>query len=163
MKDRFFEKVSFEEFKKTIKNDKELYNSYLLPSRKTKYSAGYDLISILDYSIEPGERLLIPTGYKAKYLDDEMLMIVVRSSVGVKYNVRLSNQVGIIDSDYYNNPSNEGHIFVSLANEGNETFYIKKGTAYAQGIFVKYLTCDDTVIPDRVGGFGSTNRKEEEK
>ena len=45
----------------------------------------------------------------------------------------------------------------------DETFYIKKGTAYAQGIFVKYLTCDDTVTPDRVGGFGSTNRKEEEK
>lgn len=45
----------------------------------------------------------IPTGYKATFESDEMLMIVVRSSVGFKYNVRLTNQVGIIESDYYNN------------------------------------------------------------
>lgn len=36
--------------------------------------------------------------------DDEMLMIVVRSSMGFKYNVRMCNQVGILENDYYNNP-----------------------------------------------------------
>ena len=36
-----------------------------------------------DMILQPGEIITIPTGYKAKFLDDEMLMIVVRSSYGV--------------------------------------------------------------------------------
>ena len=43
---RKFEKISFEQFKKDIKDDKELYESYLLPTRSTKKSAGYDIRSI---------------------------------------------------------------------------------------------------------------------
>ena len=53
---------------------------------------------------------------------DEMLMLVVRSSIGFKHNVRLCNQVGIIESDYYDNPTNEGHLFIKLQNEGNDDF-----------------------------------------
>ncbi len=157
---RYFKKISFEQFKKDIKDDKELYNSYELPKRKTKYSAGYDFIAIEDFELSPGEIKKIPTGYKANFLKDEMLMIVIRSSMGFKYNIRMTNQVGIIESDYYNNIDNEGHIFVSLQNEGDKTFKVQKGEAYAQGIFVKFLTCGDTVKEKRVGGFGSTNKKE---
>lgn len=39
---RYFEKISFEQFKKDCSDDIELYNSYSLPKRSTKYSAGYD-------------------------------------------------------------------------------------------------------------------------
>ena len=66
-------------------------------------------------------------------------MIVVRSSMGFKYNIRLVNQVGIIDFDYYNNQNNEGHIFIKIQNEGTETVKFKAGEAIAQGIFLKYL------------------------
>ena len=62
--ERYFEKISFDEFKKSIDNNIELYNSYELPVRKTKYSAGYDFIAIKDYEIKPGEIVKIPTGYK---------------------------------------------------------------------------------------------------
>lgn len=158
---RGFEKISFDEFKKSIKDDKELYDSYELPVRKTKYSAGYDFLAIFDFEIKPGEIKKIPTGYKAYFESDEMLMILVRSSMGIKYNVRMTNQVGITESDYYNNIDNEGHIFVSLQNEGTEVFKIKKGDAYAQGIFTKFLTCGDEPENVRTGGIGSTNRKEE--
>ena len=41
----------------------------------------------------------------------EFLGIYIRSSLGFKYNIRMCNQVGIIDADYYNNKDNEGHIF----------------------------------------------------
>ncbi len=62
---RKFEKISFEQFKKDIKDDIELYNSYSLPKRGTKYSAGYDFEALIDFEIKPGANLLIPTGIKA--------------------------------------------------------------------------------------------------
>lgn len=157
---RFFEKISFEQFKKEIADDIELYNKYELPIRKTKYSAGYDFIAISDIEIKPGEIKIIPTGYKAKFLPNEMLMLLVRSSMGFKYNIRMCNQVGIIESDYYNNTDNEGHLLIALQNEGDKTFRVKKGGSYAQGIFTSFLTCDDKVENIRVGGIGSTNKKE---
>ena len=133
-----------------------------LPERSTKNSAGYDFFAIKDYVIKPNEILKIPTGYKATFESDEMLMIVVRSSMGFKYNVRLTNQVGIIESDYYNNPDNEGHMWVCLQNYGDKEYIINKGDAYAQGIFVKFLTTDDDCVnKTRVGGLGSTNKKKE--
>ena len=156
---RKFEKVSFKQFKKDITNNKDLYNEYNLPIRKTKYSAGYDFEAITDIILKPNETLKIGTGIKVKMENDDMLMLVVRSSMGFKYNVRLCNQVGIIESDYYNNKDNEGHIWVRLQNHGNEKFIIKKGETYIQGIFTKFLMIDDEEIieKERVGGFGSTN------
>lgn len=155
---RYFEKISFEQFSKDINNDKNLYEEYGLPKRATKSSCGYDFYAIEDVILHPGEIKKIPTGYKAKFNEDEMLMLVVRSSMGFKYNVRMCNQVGIIDCDYYNNSDNEGHMWVSLQNEGNIDYEIKKGTAYCQGIFVKYLTCGEEVNTNRVSGIGSTNK-----
>ena len=157
---RFFEKVSFREFKKNISDDEELYNEYSLPRRATKNSAGYDFFAVQDYVIKPGEIVKIPTGYKAKFNEQEALLIIVRSSMGFKYNVRMCNQVGLIESDYYNNPSNEGHIYVALQNEGDKEYIIKKGDAYCQGIFINFLTCDDEVNVTRLGGIGSTNKEE---
>ena len=159
---RKFEKISFEEFSKYYKSDKKLYEEYILPKRMTSHSAGYDFFAIDKFNIKPGEIKKIPTGYKAKFANDEMLLIIVRSSVGVKFNVRLTNQVGIIDSDYYGNSENEGHLFVSLQNEGDKEFVVEKGMGYAQGIFTKYLVCDNDATTDkRTGGFGSTNKKKE--
>jgi len=158
--ERYFEKISFEQFKKDINDDINLYNEYSLPVRKTKYSAGYDFIAMEDIEILPGEIKKIATGYKANMLEDEMLMLFVRSSMGFKYNIRLCNQVGIIDKDYYNNPDNEGHMFVKLQNEGDKVFNVKKGEAYAQGVFTKFLTSGEEVNNTRSGGIGSTNKKE---
>lgn len=45
---RYFEKISFNEFKKDVCNDKKLYDDYCLPSRKSKYSCGYDFIAMKD-------------------------------------------------------------------------------------------------------------------
>lgn len=155
---RKFEKVSIDEFSKYY--DKKLYEEYDLPKRMTAYSAGYDFLAIEGFTIKPGEIKKIPTGYKATFGNDEMLMIFVRSSMGFKYNVRMTNQVGIIESDYYNNIDNEGHMFVSLQNEGDRDFVVKKGEGYAQGIFTKFLICDDDITTnERQGGLGSTNKE----
>lgn len=154
---RNFEKISFLQFQNDISDDEELYHVYELPRRATCNSCGYDFFAISDMVIHPGEVVKIPTGYKAYFGDNEMLLLVVRSSMGFKYNVRMCNQVGVIDSDYYNNSSNEGHIWVALQNEGKEDYIIKKGSAYCQGIFMNYLTCGDMVDNVRISGIGSTN------
>ena len=140
---RYFEKISYNNFSSSIFFDKDIYNTYKLPSRKTKGAAGYDFYAIEDVKIMPGEVKKIPTGVKAKFNDDEVLLLVVRSNYGFKYNVRMCNQVGVIDSDYYNNNDNEGHIWVCLQNHGEKDFVINKGDAFCQGIFVKYLVTDN--------------------
>ncbi len=139
---RDFEKISFEQFKNDVADDLELYDSFELPMRKTRRAAGYDFALLCDLAIKPGEIVKLPTGVKSYFAPDEMLLIVVRSSTGFKHNIRLVNQIGVIDSDYYNNPDNEGHIFIKIQNEGDKTVYFKAGEAVAQGIFVKYLATD---------------------
>ena len=157
---RRFEKISFEQFAKDIKDDRMLYDEYKLPVRKTKYSAGYDFLAIEDFSIKPGEIKKIPTGIKALYPTDETLMLFVRSSMGFKWNVRMCNQVGIIDSDFYNNSDNEGHMWFALQNQGDKVFKVKKGESFGQGLFMKYLTVDDEeeIKGNRNGGLGSTDK-----
>ena len=140
---RIFEKISFEQFKKDVKDDIELYNSYNVPRRKTKYAAGYDFEALEDIVIKTGETKKIPTGIKSNMNDDEVLLLTVRSSQGFKYNIRMCNQVGVIDKDYYNNKDNEGHIWVKLQNEGDKDYQVKKGEGIIQGMFVKYLTVDN--------------------
>ncbi|MEG0826644.1 MAG: deoxyuridine 5'-triphosphate nucleotidohydrolase [Bacilli bacterium] len=155
---RCFEKISFEQFKKDIIDDKSLYDSYRLPKRSTKYSAGYDFFSLIDFNLKPNEIKKIPTGIKINMNYDEMLMLVVRSSQGFKYNVRLCNQVGIFESDYYNNITNEGHAWIKLQNHGDKDYIVKKNDAICQGIFMKFLTVDNEIKieNERKGGNGST-------
>ena len=158
---RKFEKISFEQYKKDVCDNLEDYNNFNLPKRSTKYSAGYDFEASQNYVIKPNEIVKILTGIKVIVNQDEMLMIVVRSSMGFKYNVRMCNQVGIIESDYYNNESNEGHMWVALQNHGTNDYIINKGDKFAQGIFVKFLTVDneEEIKTERKGGFGSTTKE----
>ena len=142
---RKFEKINFNQFSKDICDDKVLYDEYILPERATKFSAGYDFYALNDFCIKPGCVMRIPTGIKAIMNDDEALFLFVRSSMGFKYNVRLTNQVGIVDKDYYGNSDNDGHIWIKVQNEGTVPITIKKGNAIAQGIFVKYLTTTDDI------------------
>lgn len=156
---RKFEKISWEQWQKDIGNDKEVYEKHELPRRETKYSAGYDFRSPIDFVLKPGESLKIPTGVKIAMNEGEMLMLVVRSSMGIKWNVRMCNQIGIFEKDYYNNESNEGHAFLKLENHGKEDYVVKVGDRIAQGIFTTFLIVDDEEEIDniRTGGIGSTN------
>ena len=147
---RKFEKISFEQFKKDVSDDLKLYDEYELPSRETHYAAGYDFIALFDFTLKPGMIKKIPTGVKVKMQNDEVLLIVVRGRQGFKYNVRLINQVGVVDKDYYNNESNEGHIWIGLKNEGDKDYIVSKGERIAQGLFVKYLLTEDDNLNNKI-------------
>lgn len=134
-----------------------------LPVRKTKKSAGYDMEAAEDCIIPAykfGQKpTLVKTGLKAYMPDDEYLMLCNRSSNPGKKGLILANSVGIVDSDYYGNPDNDGAIMFAFFNFFEHDLKIKKGDVLGQGIFLKYYTVDnDNAEGERVGGFGSTNK-----
>ena len=157
---RKFEKISFEQFKKDVSDSKELYEKIELPKRSTSKSAGYDIRSVEEVTIKSHSSCVIKTGTKASMNSDEVLYVYIRSSLGFKYDISLSNNVGVIDSDYYNNESNEGHIMIKLINHGDKDFEVHVGDRIAQCVFMKYLTVDDEeeIKNIRVGASGSTGR-----
>ena len=134
-----------------------------LPRRSTAHSAAYDIQAACDIVL-PSFKIgmkpsLIPTGLKAYMLDDEVLMILPRSSGPKKQGIMFPHSMGVIDSDYYGNIDNDGHIFVQCINIKDEDVEIKKGDKIAQAYFQKFLvTDDDDAIGERIGGFGSTNK-----
>lgn len=134
-----------------------------IPVRKTKYSAGYDVEAAEDVVIPPYKPAikptLVPTGLKAYCMEDEWIMLVNRSS-GPKKGIILPNSIGVVDHDYYNNIDNDGHFYFQFWNFKDEDLVIHKGDVIGQAIFQKYLVIDDdNADGERVGGFGSTDKK----
>ena len=129
-----------------------------LPKRGDNRSAGYDFYLPCDIILQPGERKLVFTDVKAYMNPDEVLMLYVRSSIGVKKGIILSNGTGIIDSSYFSNKSNDGNIGVSLFNKSDKEVVLEAGEGITQGIFMKYLVVDDDEVlnAQRLGGFGSS-------
>ncbi len=131
-----------------------------LPKRQTEHSAGYDLAAIKAVTIHPGDIQMIPTGVKVKLPNAEALFIYPRSSLGIKKHLMMSNSVGVVDADYYNNENNEGHIMIPLLNFGKEAVTIDAGERVAQGVFMRFMkTTDDKAANGvRKGGFGSSGK-----
>lgn len=156
MKCRGFEVVA-NEFRKHPNVDIQL------PKRSDSRSAGYDFYAPCDIVIQPNEKILVFSDIKAYMQEDEVLLLYVRSSIGIKKGLVLSNGTGIIDSSYYSNPSNDGNIGIALHNTTDKVVEIKQGERIIQGIFTKYLVADeDNVIHEnRTGGIGSSNRPKE--
>ncbi|MGF2144900.1 dUTP diphosphatase [Vagococcus fluvialis] len=174
MKVRGFEKVS-------------TFEDINLPERATKHAAGYDfeaandvvipsifklgIATALKVALNKEEALLdeellkqvkptlVGTGVKAYMGEDEFLQLCNRSSNPLKNFLLLGNGVGIIDSDYYNNENNEGHIMFQFINFGLKDLTIKKGERIGQGIFLPFLKADgDESEKTRTGGFGSSGK-----
>ena len=134
-------------------------NEDLLPKRETAHAAGYDLKVAERTLIAPGEIKLVPTGVKAYMQPGEVLYLYDRSSNPRKKGLVLINSVGVIDKDYYNNPDNEGHMFMQMRNFTDEEVVIEKGERVVQGVFMPFLVADgdeNQEKEERTGGFGST-------
>lgn len=131
-----------------------------LPTRGDSRSAGYDFYSNETVVLQPKQSHLFWTDVKSYMLDDEVLSIHVRSSIGTKKDLMLKNTTGIIDSSYYENVSNDGNIGICLVNMGDKIQKIEKGERIAQGIFTKYLITDNDICLklERTGGFGSSGK-----
>ena len=69
-----------------------------LPKRADTKSAGYDFYSPIDFTIMPGQTVIVPMDVKAKMERDEVLLLYVRSSIGIKKHIVLANGTGVIDA-----------------------------------------------------------------
>lgn len=129
----------------------------ILPRRQTKGSAGYDLALPEAVTLAPGAVVIARLGVKAYFPADEVLLIFVRSSLAYKKHLRLANSVAVIDSDYYNNPDNEGEIMLALHNFGAQPVTLAAQERIAQAIFVQFFkTAEETAPAERLGGIGHT-------
>ena len=166
-----FERVKLEAFKNDMAmyrpinfmngDVEKAYEGIKIPVRKTKYSAGYDVCTPVDVVLPSGQRRVIPTGIKAVFSEDEMeswhLQMYVRSSVGIKDGVVLTNGTGVIDPDYFMG-ENDGDMMLALLNTSDKLVKYKAGDRICQAVFVLHgLTSDDNASGDRTGGIGSTN------
>ena len=144
---RKFEKVNYD-------------NSGILPTRNDKGSAGYDFYAPYSFTIQPHDAFIFKTNIKAQMEEDDVLLLYVRSSIGIKRQLMLCHGTGVIDATFYNNPDNEGNISCALYNYGDEAQTINAGERVMQGVFSKYLLTDDDkpLNKTRTGGIGSSGK-----
>ena len=138
---------------------KKLNENAIMPSQGTLGSAAFDFYTIEDTSIDCGDTKVLKTGLSVEIPLGYYLAIYPRSSTGFKTPLRLSNSVGIIDSDY------RGEIGLIFTNTSNSTSYsIKKGERLAQGIIQKSIQCELLEVDElseterNTGGIGSTGK-----
>lgn len=133
----------------------------VLPIRSTEGSAAYDFILPCDLCIKPrSSSKLIYLNIKCKMPLYEYLQLHIRSSLAVKKHLILESS-GVIDSDYFENPVNDGNIGIQFYNTSDKWVRLKKGERCCQGIFSPFLIADDDDAFDkklRTGGFGSTGK-----
>ena len=130
----------------------------VLPGYQTEGSAGFDLHSVDEGVLEPGEVGLFDTGWAVALPPGYEMQIRPRSGLALNHGVTVLNAPGTIDSDY------RGALKVILINHGKEDFYVRTGDRIAQGIVApvcrtRFLESDRLPETDRSqGGFGSTGR-----
>lgn len=127
-----------------------------LPAYATAGAAGFDLRAAEAAVLQPGARLLVPTGFAVAVPDGYEMQVRPRSGLAVKHGISIVNTPGTVDCDY------RGPLMVCLINLGTEPFAIARGDRIAQGVVTPapqaVLTEVDALdATDRgAGGFGST-------
>ena len=141
--------------------DLRLGNEIPMPSYATDGSAGIDLRACLDADtvLQPGETVLIPTGFAMHINDPQLAAILLpRSGLGHKHGIVLGNLVGLIDSDY------QGQVFISCWNRSQDAFTIAVGERIAQLVFTPVIKVQFDVVEAfedterKEGGFGHSGR-----
>lgn len=141
-------------------NVKLLRSGAQMPTYGSAEAAGADLYACLDapVTIQPGQTVLIPTGFALEVPKGCAGLIYARSSMGVKRGLAPANKVGVIDSDY------RGEVMVGLHNHSQLPQTVESGERIAQLLITPVFTpgfnqveeLDDTLRGS--GGFGSTGK-----
>ncbi len=129
-----------------------------LPAYMTEHASGMDLCAACEKEIllNPGERILVPTGLAIAVPPGYEAQIRPRSGLALKQGITCLNTPGTIDADY------RGEIKVILINLGAEPTLIKRGDRIAQMVIqkvekVSWQETDQLPSTERgSGGFGST-------
>ena len=121
--------------------------------------AGADLTSTIDFTLEPGQRALIPTGISIALPDGYVALIHPRSGLALKHGVTLVNTPGTIDAGY------RGEIACILINhDAKDSISFSKGDRIAQLVIQKVERANFVEVEELPGsgrgsgGFGSSGK-----
>jgi dUTP pyrophosphatase len=131
-----------------------------IPIRMSEQASGFDLFAAVNESVllNPGDRILIPTGIAIAMPEGMEAQIRPRSGLAVKHGITCLNSPGTIDADY------RGEIKVILINLGREPFTITRNERIAQMVFQLVpsvqldITLELTDTKRGAGGFGHTGK-----
>lgn len=129
---------------------KKLSDNARIPEYATNGSACFDLFTTDDGLVHESSSLVLGTGLAFEVPKDHVMLVFSRSGDGFQRDVRLSNCVGVIDSDY------RGELKVKLAADSVIGRVVKAGDRVAQALVLKY----DRVTFDQVGELSDTSRGE---
>ena len=153
-------RTAFNVFTDEKKGKHKFAKDIALPVRSDDGSAGYDFFLPCDLELLPAQKTIIWTDVKCQLEPDDVMFVFIRSSLAIKQGLMLSNNVGVIDSSYYENESNDGNIGIALVNTTGKTVRMNEGERFAQGVITKFFRMDDDIPneSDRKGGIGSTGK-----
>lgn len=131
-----------------------------MPYYATPGAAALDLHACIDrpVTIPGGGQVLLPTGLAVSIQENHVGIVAIRSSMGIRHGITMTNGIGVIDSDY------RGPMSVGLHNYRREDYVVEPGDRIAQLVIVPVLHPEIEVVealPETVrgaGGFGSTGR-----
>jgi dUTP pyrophosphatase len=135
---------------------KRLNDNAKIPRYEHPGDSGADLVSIIDYTLQPLSRFAFPTGLSAEISIGYELQVRPRSGLALKHGITVLNTPGTIDAGY------RGEIKVILINLGFEPFHIAQGQKIAQLVIAPVILGQfqevDELSPSvrGSGGFGST-------
>lgn len=139
---------------------KLLHRDAAPPARSRPGDAGYDLRTVEQFSLAPGERRIVPTGVAIALPPGTAGLVLPRSGLAAKHGIGVVNGPGLIDPTY------RGEIKVILVNLGEEAFEAAAGDRIAQLLLVPFLTPPIDVVSELppsgdgrgANGFGSSGR-----
>lgn len=132
------------------------------PRKAHESDAAYDLKAqiTLPRTINPGESVTFPLGFRVSIPDGYVGLVVPRSGLAFKHGITLLNSPGVIDPGYV------GEVMARLVNHGNAPYMVTPYDRIAQLLVVKCAEVEfehsDDIASDETergdGGFGSTGR-----
>jgi len=135
---------------------KLLHPDARIPTMAREGDAAFDLYSVVNHVMQPGERFAVPTGISIEIPPGYEGLVRPRSGLALNHGVTVLNTPGTIDSGY------RGEVRSILINLGTEPFHVKKGMRISQLAIrpvpeVQLVECDTlSDTPRGEGGFGST-------
>lgn len=132
----------------------------VLPERAHPGDAGFDLRSIVDVDVAPGERAMVPTGVAVAIPDGHAGLVLPRSGLASRHGLTMANAPGLIDAGY------RGEVVCAVVNLDRETpVTIARGDRIAQLVIVAVPDLEPAWVDELpptsrgVGGFGSTGTR----
>jgi dUTP pyrophosphatase len=135
---------------------KKLNSDAVIPKYNLVGDAGFDLSSVQDYIVLPGQTVLIDTGLAFELPSNKVLLVCPRSGVSLKTKLRIANAPGIVDSNFRDS------VRIIITNTGHTPHFVKKGDRLAQGLIQTIDTVDFVEVEElsdserNKNGFGSS-------